>query len=84
MTPRPSPVAWTDVGAAAPPTDLAGPIAPPPTEAIGLEERFTIADIEGAFKKITPSLLILAAFSGAAFALGAGLISKYVLPSGKR
>jgi len=41
-------------------------------------QRFTIEEIGNAVKQITPTLLIVGIAAGAAFALGSGLVHRYV------
>lgn len=41
-------------------------------------ESFTLADLGAALKKITPSLLLIGIATGAAFAIGSGLVSRLV------
>jgi hypothetical protein len=49
----------------------APPADPPP-------ESFTLDDIHNALKRVTPSLLLIGIATGAAFAIGAGLVSRLI------
>jgi hypothetical protein len=65
------------VGAPAP-LDAATDTAPP-------AESFSMADLSKAFTHaITPTLLVVGIATGAAFAIGSGLVSKYLFKDHRR
>jgi len=41
-------------------------------------ETFTLGDVKAALGKITPTLLLMGIATGAAFAIGGGLVSRFV------
>ena len=42
------------------------------------EESFTISELGNAVKQITPTLIIIGIATGAAFAIGSGLVTRYL------
>lgn len=47
-------------------------------------ETFTLSDLGAALRKVTPTLLVVGIATGAAFAIGAGLINHFVFPPKRR
>ena len=49
-----------------------------PAPAAGIEKDLTKDDFQSALRQLTPSLLIVGIATGAAFAIGSGLVSRYL------
>lgn len=47
------------------------------------EEKFTLQDLGKAIKNVTPTLLIVGIATGAAFAIGSGLVHRYLFKNKK-
>ncbi len=55
--------------------------APPPVTPIQAAEEgrtFTLEDVKTAIKNVTPTLLVVGVATGAAFAIGSGLVGRYL------
>lgn len=62
----------------------APPPAPGPAPLDDPAETFTLADLGKAIKHITPTLLLVGIATGAAFAIGSGLVSHFLFDRGRR
>ncbi len=57
---------------------------PPRLEVAPTEESFTISDIKTAITHVTPTLLIVGIATGAAFAVGSGLVHHFLFKGRRR
>lgn len=56
----------------------------PAADAQDTSSGFTIEDAKAGLKAVTPTLLIVGIFTGAAFAIGSGLVSRYLFSTQRR
>jgi len=62
----------------------APPLPPGPAPLDDPAETFTLADLGKAIKHITPTLLLVGIATGAAFAIGSGLVSHFLFDRSRR
>ena len=65
------------------PPFVIGQADPAPTPA-QQQETFTIDNLAKAIRQVTPSLLVVGIATGASFAIGSYLVSRYIVGGGKR